>query len=45
VYQECLEIELAHQGIPFVAQQGIQLTYRGPPLRRTYKADVVCFTI
>ena len=43
VYQECLEIELAHQGIPFVAQQEIKLTHRGQPLTHTYKADIVCF--
>ena len=43
VYQECLEIEMAHQGIPFVAQQEIALTYRGQTLRQAYKADFVCF--
>jgi GxxExxY protein len=43
VYQECLEIELAHQGIPFVAQREIKLTYRGQPLRQTYKADIICY--
>ena len=42
VYQECLEIELEHQGIPFEAQKGIQLEYRGRPLRQRYIADSVC---
>jgi GxxExxY protein len=43
VYQECLEIELAHLGIPFVAQHEIQLTYRGRALKQRYKADLLCF--
>ena len=43
VYQECLELELASQGIEFLAQQEIGLTYKGQPLRQTYRADLVCF--
>jgi len=43
VYQECLEIELAHRGIPFSAQQEIKLTYRERTLKHTYKPDLVCF--
>jgi GxxExxY protein len=43
VYQECLEIELAHQAIPFVAQQKVVLTYRGQQLEQTYKPDFICF--
>ena len=43
VYQECLEIELATQGIPFEAQQQIQLHYRGIRLKQTYIPDMFCF--
>jgi GxxExxY protein len=43
VYQECLELELGMQGIPFVAQQGLVLEYKGKPLSQTYKPDLICF--
>jgi len=42
VYQECLEKELRQQNIPFVAQQELQLSYKGQPLQQTYKPDLVC---
>ena len=43
VYQECLEIELEYQRIPFVAQRELQLSYRGRILKQTYKPDFICF--
>ena len=43
VYQQCLELELASQGIEFLAQQEIGLSYKGQPLRQTYRTDLVCF--
>ncbi len=43
VYQECLELELASQSIEFLAQQEMGLSYKGRPLRRTYRADFICF--
>lgn len=43
VYQECLEIELAFQGIPFEAQRELQLTYRGCQLKQVYKPDFICY--
>lgn len=43
VYQECLEIELEHQGIPFAAQRELKLTYRGRTLRHTYKPDFIVY--
>jgi GxxExxY protein len=43
VYQECLELELASQGIEFLAQEEIGLSYKGRPLRQTYRADFICF--
>jgi GxxExxY protein len=43
VYQECLGIEFARCGIPFVAMKPLKLTYDGQPLRQSYVADLVCF--
>jgi GxxExxY protein len=42
VYQECLELELADQGIQFTAQQKLNLAYKGRPLKQTYEPDFVC---
>jgi GxxExxY protein len=42
VYQECLELELASRGIEFLAQKDIALSYKGQPLKQTYRADFVC---
>ena len=43
VYQECLEIELGLQAIPFVPQPTINLTYRDRKLTQVYKPDFVCY--
>jgi GxxExxY protein len=43
VYQECLEKELGLRGIPFIAQQDLKLMYKGEPLERTYKPDLICY--
>jgi len=43
VYQECLAIEFEVQGIPYVAQRELRLTYRGRALNKTYKPDFICF--
>lgn len=43
VYQECLELELELQAIPFVAQPSLKLEYKGRPLRQSYQPDFVCF--
>ncbi|MFP4173564.1 MAG: GxxExxY protein [Candidatus Hydrogenedentota bacterium] len=42
VYQECLERELSHRGIPFAAQPELRLSYKKAPLRQTYRPDIVC---
>jgi len=42
VYQECMEIELRLQGIPFVPTKPLALEYKGCPLRATYEPDFVC---
>ena len=43
VYQECLEKELHRRGIPFAAQRELKISYKGEPLRQTYKPDFLCF--
>ena len=43
VYQECMEIELDCQRIPFSAQSELRLTYRGRELRHRYIPDLICF--
>jgi GxxExxY protein len=43
VYQECLEIELRKQGIPFESQKQITLIYKGVELQHGYRADFLCF--
>ncbi len=43
VYQECLEIELARQQIPFEAQKPLNVTYGEHSLRQKYIADFVCY--
>jgi GxxExxY protein len=43
VYQECLEIEFAQRGIPFVAQHRLPIIYKGQTLTQFYKADFVCY--
>jgi GxxExxY protein len=43
VYQECLEIEFQLQGILYVPQKELKLTYKGRPLVKTYNPDfLVC---
>ena len=43
VYQECLEIELTLQRIPFQPQQQLALDYKGRKLKQVYIPDFVCF--
>ncbi len=42
IYQECLEIELRLQCIPFTAQAQLPLSYKGRPLRQRFQPDFVC---
>jgi len=42
VYQECLEIELRLQGVPFVPKKPLVLEYKSCPLRSTYEPDFIC---
>ena len=43
VYQECLELELIDQGVPFAFQQKLGLSYKGRLLKQTYEPDFICF--
>jgi GxxExxY protein len=43
VYQECLEIEFADRGIPFVPQREPHIVYKERTLKQFYKADFVCY--
>jgi len=43
VYQECMEIELAYQQIPFTSQEKLGLSYRGMKLKQFYQPDFVCY--
>jgi GxxExxY protein len=43
VYQECLEQEFAHRGIPFRSQVPLELRYKGKILEQVYKPDFVCY--
>jgi GxxExxY protein len=42
VYQECLEIELELQGIPFSRQKLLPLSYKGRTLSQKYIPDFIC---
>ena len=43
VYQECLEIELERQGVPFHPQVELDIDYKGVPLKQRYISDLICF--
>jgi GxxExxY protein len=43
IYQECLEIELAHRGVAFASQPQLPLSYRGQILRHKFIPDFICF--
>lgn len=43
MFQECLELELRAQGIPFRRQPLLPLEYKGTLLRQSYQPAFVCF--
>ncbi|HEU5050015.1 MAG TPA: GxxExxY protein [Gemmatimonadales bacterium] len=42
-YREALQIEFACEGIPYHSELTLQLSYRGRPLKTTYRPDFVCY--
>ena len=43
LYQECLQIELELQAVPFVSQPELEMEYKGKLLSQFYKPDFICF--
>ncbi len=43
VYQECLEMELNDQNLPFTSQELLKIEYKGRELKSRYKPDFLCF--
>lgn len=43
IYQECLEIELASRGMPFVSQDELDVCYKKKPLKKKYRPDLLVF--
>jgi GxxExxY protein len=43
VFQECLQLELADQNIPFAVKPLLTLTYKGRILQQSYVPDLVCY--
>jgi GxxExxY protein len=43
VYQECLELEVAMQEIPFRAQEQLKLRYKDHLLKQVYEPDFICW--
>jgi GxxExxY protein len=42
VYQECMELELGFQKIPFTPKSVLRLTYKGVQLNQHYIPDLLC---
>ena len=45
VYQECLEIELGLQSIPFHAHRELRLTYKTRQLEKKFEPDFLCYDL
>ena len=43
VYQEALAREFEYKNVPFRREPLLPITYRGQPLRASYRADFICF--
>lgn len=41
VYEECLRIELSHQGISFQSQVSLPILYRGQAIQRAFRLDLI----
>ena len=43
VYQQCLEREFDHRGMPFDAKKELRICYKGVPIEKTYIPDFFCY--
>ena len=43
VYQECLSIEFAEQGVRFTEKPKLRIDYKGRELEQAYEPDFLCF--
>jgi len=43
VYQEALEIEFKHRGIPYEREIQLEIFYKNQPLEKKYQADFICY--
>ncbi|MCL1910333.1 MAG: GxxExxY protein, partial [Kiritimatiellaeota bacterium] len=43
IYQSALEMELSERHIPFQAQKEFTVFYKGKPLNKTFRTDIVCY--
>ena len=43
VYQEALEMEFKHCGIPYVRELDLPIEYRGQKLKTFYRVDFLCY--
>jgi GxxExxY protein len=43
VYHQAMEIELTRRDIPFRSHQRLTIFYKGQPLRKKYKPDMIIF--
>lgn len=41
IYEDCLCLELEHDGLAFQRQPPLQVMYKGLPLDRTFKPDLI----
>jgi len=43
IYSEALEIEFKEQGIPFIREATLPISYKGQTLNKQYIADYICY--
>ena len=43
IYQECLSIVCTERGIPWEREKVLKMFFHGQELKKTYKADFVCY--
>lgn len=43
VYQECLNMEMCDQKVPFIEKPRLELAYKDRELKQKYEPDFLCF--